>query len=77
MNDEQRAYHAKAVLDNPVFRELMARLEDEALERGINAKFNDHEARQAAMSDIRAVRSFRSACESMTRNKPEPKAAPA
>ena len=77
MNDEQRAYNARALLDNPVFNELIIRLESEALDRGVNAKFNDHEARQAAMADIRAVRSFRSACESMTRNKPEPKAAPA
>ena len=77
LNDEQRAYYAKELLDNPLFAHIMDTLEADAINSGVYAKLTDHEAHQAAMAEVRAVRNFRQACEAFARKPPDRKAPPA
>lgn len=75
MTPEQRASHAKDMLNNPLLSEIFDNLEKGAVERCLYAQDDDTRAR-AAM-DALAVRSFRSDCEAMLRSERAPKAAPA
>jgi hypothetical protein len=77
MDIEQRKARARDLLSNPLFQEIMDKMESDAINLGVNAPFTDHEGRQAAMAEVRAVRSFRRNCESILRNNSVPKAAPA
>lgn len=75
MTPEQRASHAQNILDNPLFQEIMDKLEHSAIERCVNALDPDTMA-EGAMR-VQAVRSFRSDCQSMIDSTRERKAAPA
>ena len=77
MTPEDRKYHAQELLKNPVFIELCERLESDAVNRVVAAKYDDHEARVTAAADIRAIRTFRQNCEAALRNNPAQKAVPA
>lgn len=75
MTPEQRASHARDLLNNPLLNEIFDRLEKDATELCIFAE-NDTDRASAAMN-VRAIRSFRSDCEAMLRSDRKRKAAPA
>lgn len=77
MDREERQHHARELLANPLFAELCARLEADAVNRCVAANYADHEARVTAAADIRAIRNFRQNCEAILRNNPVSKSAPA
>ena len=60
MDKHQKAGHARNILHDIVFNECMDQLEQSAIIQGMNAAGPDHEARQAAMAELRAVRNIRS-----------------
>lgn len=76
MDAQELQFHAQELLRNPVFAQMCAKMEQEAVERCISAKYSDHEARLTAAADIRAIRTFRRNCEALARNNPAKKAAP-
>jgi len=59
MTPEQRIARARSLLDDPLFVQIMAEFEVAAIDRAIYAKPSDHEARQAALCDARAIRDLR------------------
>lgn len=77
MSEQEREHHAREILNNPLFSALMTKMEQEAINRAVNAPLTDNQAQQAALAEVRAVRSFRQNCEFILRNKPPSKAAPA
>lgn len=77
LDAEQREFYAKELLENPIYQALMVRLEKEAIDRAVSAPLTDHLAHQAALAEVRAIRSFRHNCEFILRNKPSMKAPPA
>lgn len=77
LDAEQRAYFAGELLNNPLFPLITAKLEADAINRGVHAAFTDHETRQAAFADVRAIRTFRQTCEAMLRTTQAAKVAPA
>jgi len=77
VTDEDRRALAEQILNNALMAEIMGKLEKEAVDRCVYAPMADHEARQAAAAEVRAIRSFRQNCEAALRNNPPRKAAPA
>ena len=77
MTPEQREAHARDMLANPLFVLLSEKMEQDAINRAVNASLTDSLAQQAALAEVRAVRTFRRNCEAMLRNTQGPKAAPA
>ena len=77
MTGEDRRALAEQILNNALMAEIMGKLEKEAVDRCVYAPMADHEARQAAAAEVRAIRSFRQNCEALLRNNPPRKAAPA
>jgi hypothetical protein len=65
MTPEQRTYHARELRDNPVLAEIIARIEAEAIDVMTFAKPPDHDTRQAAAAELRAIRNFRDAVRTM------------
>lgn len=56
----ERAAAAQAILGIPLFNELMNELEAAEVNKAVAARYDDHEARQANMAAIRAIRDLRS-----------------
>lgn len=77
MNAEAKAKLAEQLLQNPLFDEVMNKLERDAIENCINAPLTDDHLRAAAAGEVRAVRNFRSACETMLYNIRQMKSVPA
>lgn len=77
LTEEQRKHYASELLTNPVFVGVMDAIERAAINRAVHANPTDHLAHQAALAEVRAVRTFRQHCEAMASNKPPPKDAPA
>lgn len=77
LTPEQREIYARDMLANPLFILLVEKMEQDAINRAVNAALTDNLAHQAALAEIRAVRTFRRNCEAMLRNTQEPKTAPA
>lgn len=59
MTPRERASLAQQILGNPLLKTVLDDLEKAAMEQGIYAKQNDHETRQSAMAEVRAIRAFR------------------
>lgn len=59
MNDSDRRRAAQSVLEIPFFHQLWDEIEMAAVNATINAKFNDHEGRQANAAEARAIRRVR------------------
>lgn len=64
-DDEQRA--AEQILAIPYFGSLMKKLEDDAITAIVNAKYDDHEARQAFAAEVRSIRKLRSRLEAVSK----------
>lgn len=59
MTDEERARAAQILLDMPLFHALWDDMETAAINRCLNCKVEDHEARLAHAIEARAIRNFR------------------
>ena len=59
MTPRERASLAEQIIQNPLYDIVLDEIERTAIERGVYAPLNDHETRQAAMAEVRAVRAFR------------------
>lgn len=59
MRPEERVACARAMLDNPLYHELMDELEKVAVDQCVNAKPVDHETRAAMAAEVRAIRKLR------------------
>lgn len=55
-----RAEAARSILGIPLFGELLDELERASVDQAVNSKYNDHEARQAHLAQVRAIRDLRS-----------------
>lgn len=66
MQDHERKSLAEQLLSNPVFQEIMADLEQRALEALVYA--DTEQKRVEAQWRVRAIRSFETDCEAIIRN---------
>lgn len=55
-----RADAARSIIGIPLFNELMDGLEQAAVDQAVNANPTNHEARQAHLAQVRAIRDLRS-----------------
>jgi len=62
MSDE-RSRSAQAILAIPLFEELLSELEATAVNQAVYANPTDHEARQAHLAQVKAIRDLRSRIE--------------
>lgn len=78
MTPEQRTTRARALLDDPLFIELMSELEASAIDAAIYAKPADQDTRQVALCEARAIRDLRRKLAAIVREaNPTRKDAPA
>ena len=63
MTPDERTRSAQAILAIPLFDELMDELEAAAVNAAVYANSTDHEARQAHLAQVRAIRDLRSRVE--------------
>jgi len=59
MTDDDRKRAAQSILEVPFFRQLWDELEQAAINATINARYDDHEGRQAHAAEARAIRRVR------------------
>ena len=59
MTPEQKIAAARAILDNPLFSELMDEMEKSAVDRCVSADPTDNETRAAMAAEVRAIRKLR------------------
>jgi hypothetical protein len=62
-----RADAARGILSIPLFPELMDELEQAAVNAAVYAEYTNHEARQAHLAQVRAIRDLRSRIEVISR----------
>lgn len=77
MTPQERRALAEQMVTNPLYEETLARLEADAIETGVNAPMTDHEARSAAMAEVRAIRAFRSHLAALLQDTAKRRGAPA
>lgn len=65
MTDEERRHAAQTVLEIPFFTQLWDEIEQAAISATINAKYDDHEGRQAHAAEARAIRRVRQRLETI------------
>lgn len=75
MTPDERKALAESLTANPLYDEILAKIEHDAIESLVYAKTEDD--RIAAQWRVRAARQFRSDCEAALRSTPHRKAAPA
>lgn len=66
MTPEEKRIAADAVLNVPFFRDLLDELERQAVDGCVNAKYTDHETRQAFAVEARMVRKIRRELEALS-----------
>jgi hypothetical protein len=66
----ERKSSAQAILAIPLFNELMDSLEAEQVNLAVNAPYDNHEARQASMASLRAIRNLRSRIGALAEGQP-------
>ena len=71
-----RAGAAEYLLNNDLLKEIFTDIEADALERAVNAKPSDDEARRAATQEVRAIRAVQRQLEVLLRAKTKPKPRP-
>jgi hypothetical protein len=67
MTPERRIACARALLDDELFNALMDEFEASAIDAAIYAKPTDHDARQAACAEVKAIRDLRSKLAAIVR----------
>lgn len=75
MTPEERKGLAQQLVANPLYDELMCKVEADAIEALIWAKTEDE--RISAQWRVRSARTFRADCEAILRSTPQRKGAPA
>lgn len=60
MTPDDKKHAAQAVLSIPFFMQLVDDMERMSVDGCVNAKYDDHEARQAFAAEARAIRRIRS-----------------
>ena len=75
MTDKERAALAEQLLGNPLFHDILAKIERDATEALIFAATDDD--RVTAQWRVRAARTFRADCEAALRNTQPRRGAPA
>jgi hypothetical protein len=63
MTPDERSRSAQAILAIPLYGELMDELEAAAVNAAVYAQPTDHEARQAHLAQVKAIRDLRSRVE--------------
>jgi len=76
MTPAERKALAEQLLGNPLFNEILCKMEKDAAERCFAIHATDEQRAEAAFY-VRCARSFRRDCEASARNTPERKGAPA
>jgi hypothetical protein len=77
MTPQDRKALAEQILTNPLTDLVLSEIERDAVERGVFAPATDHEARAAAMAEVRAIRAFRHHLTASLRDTAARKGAPA
>ena len=77
MTPSERRAAAQQITASPLYTEIMAQLEADAIDRGVYAPITDNDMRQAAMAEVRAIRAFRQNLEALLQDTPAAKGAPA
>ena len=77
MSPEDRKALAEQLLTNPLTDIIIDEMESDAIERGVNADLDDHNARLTAMLEVHAVRDFRTKLQLCAEDNRKRKAAPA
>lgn len=78
MTNEQRIARARSLMDDELFIALMNEFEAAAFDAAVYARPSDHEARQAACAEAKAIRDLRGKLAAIVREaKSDRKAAPA
>jgi hypothetical protein len=68
MTDDDRKRAAQAILEFPFFHQLWNEIEQAAINACINAKYDDHEGRQAHAAEVRAIRRVRQRLEVLSKD---------
>lgn len=71
MTEDERKRAAQAVLAIPFFDVLLSEMEKSAVQQCINAQYNDHEKRQSAALEARAVQQIRQKLETLAKGQSE------
>lgn len=77
MNTDRQRVHARQLVNNPVFLQVLNDMERAEIDRVIHAEINDHETRQNAAAEVRAIRSFRDRVSALAADPKPAKQAPA
>ena len=59
LDSEAKQAHARALIDDPVFIEIMDGLEEAAIDKAIFADTTDSDLRHAALTEARSIRQLR------------------
>lgn len=65
MRPEEKVAFARAMIENPLFTQIMNDMEKSAVDHCVMAKPEDHETRAAMAAEVRAIRKFRRSITSM------------
>jgi hypothetical protein len=68
MTDDDRKRAAQAFLEFPFVRQLFDEIEQAAINATLNAKYDDHEGRQAHAAEARAIRRVRQRLEVLSKD---------
>ena len=60
---------AQALLDSELLSQILAELESDAMEKGVNANPSDDETRRVGMTMVRAIRDLKSQLESLAKGR--------
>lgn len=78
MTPEQKIGRARSLIEDALFIELMDQFEAAAVDAAVYAKATDHDARQAALCEVKAIRDLRAKLAAIVREaNPSRKDAPA
>ena len=77
MTPRERSELARQLLDNPLFDAVLSEIEQAAIEAAINAPALADDIRAASLSEVRAIRAFRSKLRASLEDKRPRKGAPA
>lgn len=72
MTEDERKRAAQAVLAIPFFDVLLSEMEKSAVQQCIHAQYNDHEKRQSAALEARAVQQIRQKLEAAASSQSTP-----
>jgi hypothetical protein len=60
MSEKEKIAQARSLVDNPLFQEFWAEMENQAIDACVYADPTDHDKRAAFAAEARAIRNFRS-----------------